>query len=110
MELKALANRDRLLIVFILKERGPMSFKELAEAVEKKSAEREDYPLGRSYLVYHLEILEQAGLVERLRKQKWSEAVYRLTERGRRLLQALMQMKPVEDKALNAMIEALVTV
>jgi len=103
LEIKALAHEDRLLIALCLRERGPMHFEDIAELLAEK---RGKPSVSRSLLAYHLDVLEQAGLVERVyerprRGRRFSR--YSLTERGRRLVEALVRLNATE---LPAAVEA----
>jgi len=106
LEIKALAHEDRLLIALCLRERGPMHFEDIAELLAEK---RGKPSVSRSLLAYHLDVLEQA-LVERVyerprRGRRFSR--YSLTERGRRLVEALVRLSTIE---LPAAVEVLTEV
>ena len=71
---RAIADENRLLVLYLLKRRGELCACEIQAAIA----------VGHATVSHHMKVLTSAGVVVARREGKWS--YYRLTPAGRRLL------------------------
>ena len=74
LQVRAIADEKRLLVVHLLKRRGELCACEVQAAIG----------VGHATVSHHMRVLTAAGVVRARREGKW--AYYRLTPAGRRLL------------------------